>query len=83
MKTLPLYKKFAETKAIAYYPMSNFGGIEILSVWNLIDDYVIACFNFGTGRQQIRRHKVYVTPSCRVYIRKQGVRYYLDQFMKA
>lgn len=77
---MPLYKKYADTKAIAVLPMCNFGGIEILDV-----DYggiFIACFNFGTGRQQIRRHKIYYSPSGRDYIRKQGKRYYLDTMLR-
>lgn len=77
----PLYKQYAETKAVGYYCMSNFGGLEILDIENGFEDYAVACFNFGTGRQQIRRHKVQVTESGRLYIRKQGRRYYFDEIM--
>ena len=78
----PLYKKYAETKPIATICLSNWGGIEILAIEYGIADYIIACFNFGTGRQQIRRHKVCTAPSGRLYIRKQGTRYYLDEMMR-
>ena len=72
-----LYKKYANTKAIGVLPLNNFGGIEFLDIEYGINDYIIACFNFGTGRQQIRRHKVNCTTDDRLYIRKQGRRYYI------
>ena len=78
-----LYEKYAETAAIGYYAMGIFGGLEILDIIHGIDNYAVACFNFGTGRQKIRRHKVYSTPAGRNYIRKEGDRYYLDEMMRA
>ncbi len=80
-REMPLYKKYAETKAVGYYCMSNWGGLEIL---DLNDECAIAAFNFGGVRQQIRRHKVCYTNAyeSRPYIRKQGRRFYLDQIMK-
>ena len=74
-----LYEKYAETKAIGYCAMNYFCGLEILDIIYGIDNYVVACFNFGTGRQKIRRHKVYSTPAGRNYICKEGNRYYLDE----
>lgn len=82
MKKMPLYKKYAETKAIGYYCECNWGGLEILAVENGFEDYAIACFNFGSGRQQIRRHKIQHFDSGRCFIRKQGRRYYFDQIMR-
>ena len=84
MKREPLYKRYAETRAYGVYPMCNFGGLEILNVYCDDDmvDYAVACFNFGTGRQKIRRHKIQVSESGRAFIRKEGVRYYFDQIMK-
>lgn len=80
----PLYKRYAEKQACGYYGMCNFGGLEILDIDACRGDYgsAIACFNFGTGRQQIRWHKIYVAPSGRAFIRKQGIRYYFDQILK-
>lgn len=80
MKT-PLYKKYENTKPIGVQCISNWGGLEILDIEYGIDDIAIASFNFGT-RQQIRRHKIQTTPAGRLYIRKQGIRYYLDEIMK-
>lgn len=79
---MALYKQYAETKAIGVIPMNNFGGIEILDIIHGIEDYAVACFNFGTGRQQIRKHKIYYTAEYRPHIRKQGTQYYLDQMMR-
>jgi len=78
---MPLYKKYADTEPIGTLCLGNWGGLEILDIEYGIDDYAIACFNWGTGRQQIRRHKIMYTPSGRSYIRKQGTRYYFDQMM--
>ena len=81
MKTL--YKTYENKKALGVFTLSNFGGIEILDILHGIDDYAVACFNFGTGRQQIRKHKIYYTAMYRPYIRKQGTRYNLDEILRA
>lgn len=78
----PLYKKYANAKAIGVLPLCNFGGLEILDIEYGIEDYVIACFNFGNGRYDFRRHKICTTPSGRQYFRKQGTRYYFDEVMR-
>lgn len=78
----PLYKKYADTKAVGCYCMSNFGGLEILDIENGFEDYAVACFNFGTGRQKIRRHKIQRTLTGRPFIRKNGIRFYFDEIMR-
>lgn len=78
----PMYKRYAETKPLAVFPMNNFGGLEILDVVGATTDYAVACFNWGNGRQKIRKHIISTSPSGRTYIRKYGVRYYLDQMMR-
>lgn len=82
MKNLPLYKQYETTSAIAGLCLCNWGGIEILDVLYGIEDYVVACFNFGTGRQQVRRHKICTTSAGRLYFWKGHTRYYIDQFMR-
>jgi len=79
---MTLYKAYAETAAIGYYSMSNFGGLEILDVEYGINDRLITCFNWGTGRQMIRRNTIYTTRDGRQYIRKAGRRFYLDEMMR-
>ncbi|MBO6272777.1 hypothetical protein J6O48_08370 [bacterium] len=79
---MTLYKTYENTEAVGTFPLCNFGGLEILDILYGINDYAVACFNFGTGRQQIRKHKIHYTPAGRSYIRKQGVRYYFDEIMR-
>ena len=76
----PLYKQYGNTKPIGVYPMSNWGGLEILDI---VDggDTMIAAWNFGT-RQKIKRYHIQYTPSGRAYIRKEGRRFYVDQMMR-
>lgn len=85
MTNTALYKQYENTSAVGYYPMSNFGGLEILAVDGIEkngEDAVVACFNWGTGRQHIRRHVIRYTESGRAYIRKAGDRYYFDEIMR-
>ena len=81
---IPLYKKYADTKAVGYINtcFTQWGGIEILDIEYGIEDYVIACVNFGKGRYDFRRHKIYTTPSGRRYFRKQGVKYCFDEIIR-
>ena len=79
---MTLHEQYSETPAIGYYGMGNFGGLEILDIEYGIQDKLVTCFNWGTGRQMIRRNTIYTTPSGRQYIRKAGDRYYLDEMMK-
>ena len=85
MKT-PLYKIYEKTKAVGVYPMSNWGGLEVLAIDGIEkngEDAVIACFNWGTGRQHIARHVIRYTPCGRAYIRKNNWRFYFDEIMRA
>lgn len=79
---MTLTQKYAATAAIGYYGMGNFGGLEILDIEYGIEDRLITCLNWGTGRQMIRRNTIYTTPGGRQYIRKAGHRYYLDDIMR-
>lgn len=76
---MALYKEYENTKPVGVLPLSNWGGLEILNI-NCED--CIACFNWGHGRELIRKHNLIYTASGRVYIRKMGKRYYLDEIMR-
>ena len=78
---MALYKEYAKTKALGTLTLSNWGGLEILDIKYGVDDYVVACFNWGTGRQQIRNHKIITAPSGRPYFSKNRYRYYLDEIL--
>lgn len=77
----PLYKQYADTKPLAVFGLCNFGGIEVLCL-NEQEDYVISCFEFGTGRQNIRKHKIEYSKSGEPFFRVHNKRYYLRDFMK-
>ena len=79
---MALYKQYVNTKPLATLCISNWGGIEVLDIQYGIEDYLVACFNWGENRQQIRHHKICTARSGRLYFWKQGVRYYLDQFLR-
>lgn len=80
-------QKFADqtnTLPLATIGICNFGGIEILATgYDGQDHYIVACYNFGEGRTEIRKHKVqqYIN-SGRFYFRKDGRRYYLDEIFE-
>ena len=76
----PIYKKYAEAKVIGVLPLCNFGGLEILETEYTCGP-LLACFNFGE-RQHFHFHNVHTSQSGRMYIRKLGTRYYLDQIMR-
>lgn len=79
---MTLYQEYFTKKAICYMPLATWGGLEILDILYGIEDYVIACFNWGADRHEIRRHKINHTPDGRAFIRKEGRRYYLDDMMQ-
>lgn len=91
MKT-PLYRQYADTKPVAVYPMSNWGGVEILEIDGIEKNgkkAVIAAYNFGS-RQKIARHTIFwqMPPvdkpgDVRAYIRKGNRRIYFDECMWA
>lgn len=84
MKQMPLYKKYENTKTIGVVTLCKWGWLEVLDIVEGYDIYIVACFNFGTGtgRQQIRRHKVCETSAGRQYFWKGRRRYYLDEIVR-
>lgn len=50
--------EYSSKKPIAVYPMSNWGGVEILDIIYGIDDYAIWRFNFGEPEEKIHRSKI-------------------------
>lgn len=78
---MTLKQQYAEAKPIASFGLCNFGGLAILDIIYGINDYAVACFNYGDGNKEIRRHKIMTTSSGRDYIRKGGRRYYFDKMI--
>lgn len=49
--------KYKDKRPVGVYPMSNFGGIEIMDILYGIDDSVVYRFNFGEP-QEVHRAKI-------------------------
>lgn len=79
---MTLAQKYTEISAIGYYSLSNWGGLEILDIIYDINDKLVTCFNFGNGREMIRQNTIYTTAAGRSYIRKAGMRFYLDEIIR-
>lgn len=69
-------------KPIKIYGLSNFGGVVILDFWFGIDDYCLCGFNFGNGNENLRWRKVYTNLNGNQFIKINGQRYNLSDFMR-
>lgn len=71
-----------EKKYIAVLNLSAFNGIGIIDIEYGAEDYCI-CESFSPNEKKQTKNKIYTdVKSDRKYIRKNGTRYYLDEFMK-
>ena len=68
-----------ENKFIAVYPMSNFGGLGIISTDG---ETVKTAFNFGNGMENISTAKIRYNAHSEDYFIKFGKRYYIKDFMR-
>ena len=75
-------KAYKDKKPVAVYPMSNWGGIEILDIEHGIDEYVIARFNFGTVEEKLHRIKIEYNKHGVPYFIMSGNRVRLDDCMR-
>lgn len=50
-------EKYKDVRPIAVYPMTNWGGVEILDVLCGIEDYAVYRFNFGEP-QELHKAKI-------------------------
>ena len=72
---------YKDKKPIAVYPMSNWGGVEILDVQYGIEDYAIARYNFGKAEDKVHRVKIKYSADS-AYIRLDGNQIRLDECMR-
>lgn len=80
---MTLTNKYTDVRPIGVLCLSNWGGLEILDLVDKNGELaVVACFDFGNGRQQTRRHVIRYTLTGRAYIRKNGRRYYFEDIMR-
>lgn len=49
---------YSSKTPIAVYPVSNWGGVEILDILYGTDDYVVCRYNFGEPEKKLHRVKV-------------------------
>ena len=77
-------REYKDKKPIAVYPMSNWGGVEILDIIYGIDDYVVARFNFGDGDvdNRMHRYKIKYNKSGIPFFSMGGNRVRLDECMR-
>lgn len=76
-----LAEKYADTAPVGVAALSNFGGLAVLDILEG-GDVVVAAWDFGSGYQKIRRHKVQYTTSGRAYVRKENHRFYMDEICR-
>lgn len=70
---------YLEKKPIAVYPMTNWGGIEIMDILYGIDDKVVYRFNFGEPQEC---HVAKVTGSHNRFRTTAGYSIRLDECMR-
>ena len=73
--------QYQDKKPIAVYPMSNWGGIEIMDIINGIDDYVVWRYNYGSP-DKLHKTKVLINDAGHQYIRINESRIKLENFMR-
>jgi hypothetical protein len=62
--------------------LSNFGGLLVLDLECGIEDKVITCFDFGSGRKHFGKNKIRYNSNGDAYFVKFGKRYYLNEIMR-
>ena len=55
-------EQYKDKTPIAVYPVSNWGGVEILDIEHGINDYAICRFNFGEPETKLHKVKVNYGP---------------------
>ena len=75
-------EKYKDKKPIAVYPMSNWGGVEILDIEYGIDDYVIWRYNCGEPEKILHKAKIKDSGRGYQYIQLNEFRVRLDECMR-
>jgi hypothetical protein len=69
-------------KPIGILCLSNFGGLLVLDLECGIEDKIITCFDFGSGRKHFGKNKIRYNSNGDAYFVKFGKRYYLNEIMR-
>lgn len=75
-------KSWKTKKPIGTLCLSNFGGLLVLDIECGIEDKIITCFDFGSGRKNFGKNKIYYNSNGDAYFVKFGKRYYLNEIMR-
>ena len=67
---------------IAIYSIYNMTALAIYGVEYGINNKVLVGLIDGDKADRITKNTIYTTPAGRDYIRKNGTRYYIDNFMR-
>lgn len=73
--------KYRDARPLATVPLCNFGGLVILDL-DAAAETAVSGFDFGNGPEKIRVTRIHTAQSGRMYIRRYGVLYYLDEMVR-
>ena len=73
--------QYKDTRPVAVYPMSNWGGLEIIAIEYGINDFVVYRENFGLP-ERLHRAVVRIDKNDRSFFIYNSTRIHLDQCMK-
>ena len=75
-------KEYVGKQPVAVYPMSNWGGLEILDIIYGVDDYAVARYNFGEPESNLHKVKINYDASGNPFVVIDGNRIRLDECMR-
>lgn len=81
-KKIAIKKYLNNCWPISFLSTSAYGGIVILDFRFGIDDYCLCGFNFGKGNENLRWRKIYTNLNGNQFIKINGQRYNLSDFMR-
>ena len=74
-------EQYKDKKPVAVYPMSNWGGVEIMDIIYGIEDYVVCRYNFGGPEDRLHKIRIRCDDDC-AYFLLDKTKIRLDECMK-
>ena len=75
-------EQYKDKTPIAVFPMSNWGGVEILGIEYDIDDYVVCRYNFGEPEEKLHRLMIRTDNDGQTFFVLDSRTIYLDECMR-
>ena len=75
-------ERYKDKTPIAVFPMSNWGGVEILDIEYGIDDYVVCRYNFGETEEKLHRLMIRTSNDGQTFFVLDSRTIYLDECMR-